>query len=256
MKVSVITPTYNDSKYIKGCIESVESQKYGDVEHIVVDGGSTDDTVELLRAHRHIKWISEPDEGMYDAVNKGIGMASGEIVSYLNSDDRYYEYTLELVSDTFHKNPDLDFVYGQCTVIDEREEPKYTLRPVPYIPSVLRGGRITWCQPACFWRKHVHDRIGFFDTSFKNTGDWDFFHRMLTDSLKGGYIRKPLAQFMLRKDCISKTMAENRAKELEIVARKYALSRRKWSYMINETVFTMLNIHTYYSRLLYKLYSP
>lgn len=252
MFISIITPSYNNCNFIKGCIESINFQKYKDVEHIIVDGGSIDGTIDLLEVHHSDNWISESDNGMYDAVNKGIHMASGDIISYLNCDDRYFAYTLETIVRVFQKYPDLDFVYGYCTYVNVNDEVKYILRSVPFLPGIQKYGRITWTQPTCFWRKRVHGKIGLFDISFKTVGDWDFFQRMMIGGLKGMCIKKPLAKFMLRDDCISETMSEILKKEVGIIYNKYYLGQNRLPYILNEAIFAILNSYNIVARYRWK----
>lgn len=153
MQVSIITPTYNDARFLPNNIASILYQTHKNFEHIVVDGGSDDNTVELLKSYPHIKWISEPDNGMYDAINKGIKMTRGQICAYLNADDRYLPETLELVVREFEGNSGLDFVYGYCVYIDESEKEICTFMTVPFWSSMAHKARVTWAQPSCFWRK-------------------------------------------------------------------------------------------------------
>ena len=97
MKFSIITPCYNSEKYLEECIKSIMSQKYKDFEHIIVDGGSTDGTLDILKKYERLynmRWISEKDDGMYDAINKGMRMANGDVLSWINSDDVYHPWTL------------------------------------------------------------------------------------------------------------------------------------------------------------------
>lgn len=242
MKISIITPTFNDVSFLERTIESLLAQSYRNFEHIIVDGGSTDGTMELLKSYPHIKWISEPDNGMYDAINKGINMASGQIITYLNSDDRYPENTLQLVYEQFQQKKDVDFVYGYCTYIDENEKKICTFKPVPFWKSMARKARITWVQPCCFWRKNVQTKIGLFDGDMKISGDADFFHRILSDGGKGMLIRKPLAYFMARKDCISNLMTDNYKIEGQLVKKKYGINSKNWQYFVTEGIYWVINL--------------
>jgi len=246
MIVSVVTPTYNDSRYLKENIESVLRQSYENVEHIVIDGDSSDGTVDILKSYSQIKWISESDDGMYEAVNKGIQMASGNVVGYLNADDRYFSYTLELVCNYFKENLDVDFVYGYCTYVDTNERPICTFRAAPFMPRLLTRARIPWAQPTCFWRRSVHEKVGYFDETMKCAGDGDFFRRMLACGLKGKLIRKPLVKFMARDDCLSKTMAPTIEREIYEIAKRYSLRKGNGLYLCNEIIHYLLNIDSFF----------
>ncbi len=242
MKISIITPTFNNASFLKGNIDSILDQSYRNVEHIVVDGGSTDGTVELLKSYSHIRWISERDNGMYEAINKGIRIASGQIISYLNADDRYHQSSLQLVNESFEINDKLDFVYGYCTYIDESERAICTFKPVPLWRSTAYKVRITWAQPCCFWRKDIHKKIGLFDGSMRIAGDSDFFRRIILSGARGMMIRKPLASFMARKDCISNILVDNYKKEMRSIEEKYATNPKSWQYLVNEGIYLSMNL--------------
>ena len=120
MKISIITPSYNQAQFIERTILSVLNQDYKDIEYIIMDGGSTDGTVEILKKYSdHIIWKSEKDNGQSDAINKGLKMATGDIVAYLNSDDTYQPGAFKEVATFFEKNPDKKWVYGKCLIINE-----------------------------------------------------------------------------------------------------------------------------------------
>ena len=158
--VSIVTPSYNQAPFIEEAILSVSSQDYPFVEHIIVDGGSTDGSVEIIKAYARrspdrIRWVSEPDEGQADAINKGFRMATGQIVAWLNSDDTYlFRSTLSEVVDAFHRMPEADIIYGDAVLIDKDNR----LLRVLCSPSfsynwLLRGCRLT--QPTVFFRQQV-----------------------------------------------------------------------------------------------------
>ena len=123
-KITIVTPSYNQASFIEEALLSVQKQNYPSVEHIVIDGASTDGTVEILKRYgnlsgwEHLRWISEPDQGQSDALNKGFRMATGEIIGWLNSDDRYRANCFSYVASAFGQTPDTDVLYGDCTWID------------------------------------------------------------------------------------------------------------------------------------------
>src|SRR5580658_7829936 len=110
-RISIVTPSFNSAPTIRETIESVSRQKYPNLEHIVVDGGSKDATLDIVREYPHILWTSEKDEGHYDAMNKGIARSTGDIVAILNSDDCYREGALHLIAEAFQKHPDWDGLF-------------------------------------------------------------------------------------------------------------------------------------------------
>jgi glycosyltransferase involved in cell wall biosynthesis len=169
---------------------------YHPIEHIVVDGGSSDETLRILQEYPHIRWVSEPDAGMYDAINKGLRMAGGSILAYLNGDDLYFPDTIERVVAHFEKYPEAGLVFGHCRYIDPdgkelfvRRYPEFNWR----LYSVLNGSTIP--QQSAFWRRRVLETAGYFDPSFCMAGDFEFFIRVG----KSWGVKKiggaPLAQF-------------------------------------------------------------
>jgi glycosyltransferase involved in cell wall biosynthesis len=178
MKISIITPTLNHAKYIEDTILSVKNQNYSDFEHIVIDGGSTDGTIDILKKYPHLIWISEKDSGQSNAINKGLKMASGDIVTWLNSDDYYEDNIFSAIVETFENNKDCFVLYGDMTDIDEnknilgtRAGDVITLQNLLINPAIVR-------QPGCFWRKEVIDRIGYLNENLHLVMDYDYFLRI------------------------------------------------------------------------------
>ncbi len=178
-RISIVTPSYNQGKYIEETIRSVLLQDYPNLEYIVIDGGSSDSTLQILKKYdRFIRWISEPDEGQTDAINKGLKMASGEIVAYLNSDDRYEPGTFMRIASFFCQQDDVAMVYGDILHIDEDSHVINT-----YSPGKIRLEEYIGCcvylpQPTVFFRKQVMEEIGFFDTTFNLAMDLDYWMRI------------------------------------------------------------------------------
>lgn len=178
MKVSVITPSFNQGKYIERTIESVLNQRISELEYIVMDGGSTDQTVDILKKYDSVlEWRSEKDNGQTDAVNKGLRLAKGDIIGWLNSDDIYYPNAIRAVLDVFEKNPDINVVYGNAyhireddSIIEEYYTEEYSyerLKEVCYI-----------CQPAVFFRKCLVDKYGYLDETLQYCMDYDYWLRL------------------------------------------------------------------------------
>ncbi len=251
MKVSIITPSYNNELYIRRNIESVLSQTWDDVEHIVVDGGSTDGTIGILNSYSHLRWISEPDRGMYDAINKGIRMSSGEIISYLNVDDRYFEHTVQAVVEVFSANPDVDFLYGYCEYIDENDRKLFTMRPLPYKWAKCSLG-LLWCQPSWFWRKSVHDRVGLFDATLRYVGDAEFMRRLVVRGLRGMLVKAKLAKFRLRSDCLTIKGKDSYERERLAIREQYQVDKWSVGRIVAEALFAIQNIRSYKHRIKFR----
>jgi glycosyltransferase len=178
--ISIITVVYNGAETIRDTIESVMNQSYDNMEHIVVDGGSTDGTIEILKEYdKYIsKWISEKDKGIYDAMNKGISLCSGEYVGILNSDDCYAsENILEKVIQKF-KDTNADAVYGDLEYVDFKDTGKIIRY---WKSSEFKQGSFKqgWHppHPSLFIKKAIYDKFGYFDTSMKISADFELMLR-------------------------------------------------------------------------------
>lgn len=179
-KVSIITPTLDRKDMLAGTIESVLAQGYTAIEHIVVDGGSSDSTIKLLQTYEKqhgIKWISEPDAGMYDALNKGLRMATGDIIGYLNTDDRYFPYTVAVAVDALEAASDIGFVYGDMLTMPVASEHGILNFFPPYRAASLRRGALL-PQPTVFWTREVIEDCGLFDDSLALAGDMEYWIRI------------------------------------------------------------------------------
>ena len=181
MKISVITPVFNGQDTLRSCIQSVLNQNHADKEYIVVDGGSNDKTVDILKTYssKDLKWISEKDKGLYDAFNKGIRMATGDVICFLCADDMYtHENVLQTISNTFNSHPEYDIVYGDIIYVNRKNLDKIDRywKSSPFHPGLFKKG---WLPPntALFIRKNVFDKYGTFDLRFKFASDVDLQYR-------------------------------------------------------------------------------
>ena len=197
-KISIITPSKNHASFIASNIESVLSQGYSDVEHIISDGGSTDGTLEILKKYPHLKVISERDRGQSHALNKGFRMASGEIIGWINSDDGYCPNVFQDVADRF-QDPNVMVVYGEGIEVDEKGAKLRTIRPRGISSDdFIRFWRwkSEYIQASFFFRRSVFDKVGYIDESLYYTMDHEFFIR-LSLNYDFTFIPKELAFFRL-----------------------------------------------------------
>lgn len=160
-KISIVTPSYNQADYLEVTIQSVLRQDYPDLEYLVVDGGSTDGSVEIIHKYqdRIAWWVSEPDRGQADAINKGFKRATGDIIAWLNSDDIYLPGTLFRAAERMSSNPEAGMVYADALSIDAKGRPFNTLQfPVWGLEDLLRFHII--CQPSVFMRRSLLEEVG------------------------------------------------------------------------------------------------
>lgn len=225
--LSIVTPSFNQARFITENIESVLSQRYPRLEHIVVDGGSTDGTQEILGRYPHLKWTSERDRGQTNALNKGFKKATGEIVGWLNSDDTYCDDVFRRVVERF-EDPSVMVVYGDGFEIDEGGK---VLRPLISRGVSAEGLIRFWkweyefVQPAFFFRRGVFDEVGFLDESLYYAMDVDFFIR-LAKRFRMEHLAYPVAN--LRYYSTSKTGAANTGLIPGYIWEMFAVSRRHW----------------------------
>jgi len=198
LKISIVTTTYNSSSMIADCINSVNNQTWPIIEHIIIDGGSEDNTIEIVKSipNRIKKIISEPDKGIYDAMNKGIQLATGNIVGILNSDDRYFDgEVIEKVILLF-KETGCDAVYGNLDMVDSLNTDKIIRhwKSSPYKPGSFNKG---WHppHPTFFVKKEIYERYGLFDISLNVSADFELMLRFIEKyQIKVEYLDETIAK--------------------------------------------------------------
>jgi len=195
-KISIITPTFNSAKTILANLASVKSQKYKNLEHIIIDNNSKDQTLNLIKKNinKKIKIISESDKGIYDAINKGIKQAEGEIISILHSDDTYYnnQTLLKVIKAFSYKNRDI--VYGDLLYVSKNNLNKIIRywKSNKFSDGIFLKG---WSppHPAFFIKKKIHDKFGFYSLKIGNSADIELMHRFLeVKKVNSNYINKTL----------------------------------------------------------------
>jgi glycosyltransferase involved in cell wall biosynthesis len=178
--VSIITPSFNQARYIEATIRSVLSQDYPNIEYIIVDGGSTDGSLDVIHkyADRLAGWISEPDRGQTDAINKGFARANGQVLAWLNSDDLYHPGAVHAAVETLRRNPQAGLVYADCDFIDEEG------RVIGRFPAAqtdyprLRHGYVHIPQQTAFFRAELWRQVGPLDPAFYFAMDYDLWVRL------------------------------------------------------------------------------
>lgn len=189
MRISIITATFNSSRTIISCRSSLDMQTYIDIDHIIIDGGSTDGTIEYIKQNKLFsRIISEPDNGIYDALNKGIKLSTGDVIGFLHSDDTFHSKdTLAKIVKVFNiptgKSGQFpDVVYGDLVFIDQEDKEKVVRywKSQPFKPTLLYRG---WMppHPTIFMRREVYEKHGFFNIDLKCSADYDYILRVFRD---------------------------------------------------------------------------
>lgn len=197
--LSVITPSWNSLSHLALCARSVADQLPGAaVEHLIIDGGSTDGTPAWLANNRPAgSWISEPDQGMYDAINKGLSRASGDIISYLNCDEQYLPGTLAKVSTFFEHNPECDILFGDALLIHPDGSYLASRRGYPPRRAFLAVSHLYVLSCTMFFRRSILEKGFQFSTGWKTIGDYDFVMRILGAGFQARHVPGFLSAFTI-----------------------------------------------------------
>jgi glycosyltransferase involved in cell wall biosynthesis len=204
MKVSIITPSYNQAAFLDETIRSVLSQDYPQREYIIVDGGSSDGSADIIRGYEDALtyWVSEPDRGQAHAINKGLARASGDVVAYLNSDDLYLPGALTAVVETFVRNPGVYWLCGRCVALDDTTHTESLMPlelPADPLEWLLRPSGSSYCFPqqSVFLRRSLVEAIGTFREDMHYSFDYEYFLRILLAGHRPLRLQRKLAVFRL-----------------------------------------------------------
>jgi len=189
--VSIITPTFNRAQFLEKNILSIKNQDYPNIEHIVVDGQSIDNTLEILKKYENtynLKWISEKDSGVAEALNKGFTLAKGDIVGWLDVDNYYNPGVIKKIADLFIRDPKLEVVYGNVSIIGKNQLLHIPVHPTDLNIALLKGCSAIPPQPGAFFKKKLFSQVGGFDQSYKIACDYDFWLKILKNKPKIRYV--------------------------------------------------------------------
>jgi len=232
MKISVITAVFNCRDFIEDCILSVSSQTNRDIEHIIIDGGSTDGTVDLIKKHSSsiTVWTTGPDNGIYEALNKGLATASGDVVGFLHADDIYAGDDVLATVAAYMTESGKDSCHGDLLYVGKRDTNKVIRywKSRPYEPGMFERG---WMppHPAFFAKKEVFERFGYFNTGFRISADYELMLRFLRkENIAGGYIPKVFVKMRVGgasnrsiKNLAIKTLEDYRAWKINGLSRRF-----------------------------------
>lgn len=228
LKISIVTSSYNQAKYLAECLRSVKEQNYPNIEHIVVDGGSADGSVEILREYaakpgwHHLTWISEPDRGQSDALNKGFQKAQGDVIGWLNSDDFYLEKCFENVAQVFAARPHPDVVYGDYLWINEITGTYQVRREISFSAFVLLHTPVPYINSsgALFIARRVIDEGHLLNLGLHNSMDYEYYLRLYRKGFKFYHLPKLMGALRLHSSCKSDAHKVRAIEELERTRRE------------------------------------
>jgi len=233
-RITVVTPSYNQAAFLERTIRSVLDQGYQNLEYIIIDGGSTDGSVDIIRryADRLAFWGSEPDRGQTDAINKGLRRATGEWVAWQNSDDIYYPGAFHDLAAAAAKHPQAGLIIGDMMLIDEHDSPLRDIRYVtPSYRALLAEGMLLANQ-ASFWRRRIQTEIGLLDESMNYAFDYEWFLR-LTEHCRGAHVNRIWGALRRHGETKTSNHAPRFAEEMvRILAGREMPRWRRWLYML------------------------
>lgn len=241
-KISIVTATYNRADFLEKTILSLINQNYPNLEYIVIDGGSTDTTLDIIEKYQDniSYWVSEKDNGMYDAIQKGFEQSTGDIMGWLNSDDEYFEWTFAILAKIFNRFDEVEWVTtNQLASIDEQSSPIIFSQKEGYsqagylrgehLPSPNRKFKMSYImQESTFWRRSLWDKAGStLDTSLRYAGDADLWFRFFKDAILYD-VSLPLAKFRVHGNQITGTSRQEYNTEVELLLQKYEDKEFNW----------------------------
>jgi glycosyltransferase involved in cell wall biosynthesis len=226
LQITIVTPSFNSAPTIRETIESVREQDYPGVEHLVIDGGSTDGTVAILREYPHLVWVSEKDQGHYHAMNKGIARARGEVIAILNADDCYRPGALRTVAQAFGEHPDWEGLFGDVVFVDGQGREMYRRKEALFDYTVLRFAFNYVCHHTLFVRKRLYETLGGYrHEQFRNACDYDFILRLARARCRIGKVNEFLVNYRYHEfgQSLDRRIAQNTAREMRILQTEHGV---------------------------------
>jgi glycosyltransferase involved in cell wall biosynthesis len=249
-KISVITPSYNQGQFIEETIKSVIEQNYPNLEYIIIDGGSTDNSVSIIKKYakkypKIIRWVSEKDRGQSDAINKGLRMSTGEILCYLNSDDCFTKKTLFKVAEFFRKNPHAEWLTGDYKIVNDKGKEMHSSiglykklwRKFPYKFTLLLTNYIN--QPSTFWKRKVYEKVGEFEVKYRYNMDFDYWIRIFNAGFRLYVLEEKLSEFRIHRGSINSDYYREQFDHMLLLIKKY--SRSRFIYWFNRLHYGLIS---------------
>jgi glycosyltransferase involved in cell wall biosynthesis len=246
--ISVVTPSFNQANYIGDALASVQFQSYKNFEHLVIDGMSTDGTVDILgnlkmdNKQANTFWISERDSGQSEALNKGFRLATGDVIGWLNSDDRYRSGCFEYVSRAFEDNPEIDIIYGDYLIVDESGKTLQVRREIEFDEFVLLYHRVLYIPTtATFFRRRIFDEGNWLDENLQYAMDLEFFIRLSARGYRFKHIPEIIADFRLQPNSKTCSYPDRQRKEhQEVIFAAATILHRFESFWARGIVLSLL----------------
>lgn len=209
--VSIVTPVFNNSQSLEECILSVKNQNYTNLEHIIIDGGSTDGTIDIIKKYSNtyaMRWISEKDSGMYDALNKGFRLAKGEIFAWLDSDNYYALDIVEKVISVMRNQDTVDVVYGNVVILKDSVKTKMYIprNPITFKGALIHSTGGIPVQPGVFFKRKVFEKALGFNTAYRIAGDYDLWLKILKNNTHIHYLNEVFGFYRVGNDALSQSL--------------------------------------------------
>ena len=250
MRISIVTPSLNQGRYIDEALESVRRQAYPAVEHLILDGGSSDGTVEFLRdldgrrEWKHINWQSGPDSGQSSALNRGFKLASGDIIGWLNSDDRYRAGCFGHVARAFEENPAVDVFYGDYALIDDFGKLVEVRREIEFNRFILLHHHVLYiATTTTFFRRRIFEDGNWLKPDLHYAMDYEFFLRLTAAGYRIQRIPQVLADFRVHPDSKSCRMKKDQLIEKQSIMRNFSVVTNRFRFRgLRSVIFLALKI--------------
>jgi glycosyltransferase involved in cell wall biosynthesis len=221
VKFSIVTPSFNQGRFIRDCIESVRTQEGVETEHIVIDACSTDETLSIVKGYPHLQWVSEPDKGQTDAINKGFRKATGDWLMWLNADDYLLPGALARVQTFAAEHHHADIIYGDCYFVKEDGRVTSRKREFDFDFNMLLFYGCFIPSTSAFYKRAVVDAGFLLDASYKVCMDYEYYMRLAHAGFTFAHIAEPLACFRWHETNISSVLADRRYEEARKIQHHY-----------------------------------